>query len=377
MEETTTKKLHIALVGDQSAPVFHGIVATNPDKVILICSDKTLAGGQRLQEMLGVPIEIMEFSPTDLKSISESIDELQQRISPEDEVSVNLQSGTKHWSLMFMRAFAGNPKAQLCLIDQNNIFSDLNTLETKEVVFDMDINFQLYGNPLKKYTPFEEYTEDDADVAKEIESIRRINFNQFNKLTTVLTKEQQHKLRSEPSGSWSCDGAYVEWESSSYAKISLFNKFNCRYETKELESENAVRLLFNAGWFEYKVARLLSKWSKAKEIRMNCIFEEKKQGSQNAKNEADIIVNTGKKLLFVECKTQITNTTDIDKFRTVVTNYGGDASKALFVTDAKMEGIAIEKCDESDIAHFSLKGEGGESFLFTLLDKEIGKINKR
>jgi hypothetical protein len=72
-------------------------------------------------------------------------------------------------------------------------------------------------------------------------------------------------------------------------------------------------------------------------------------------NEVDIIVNTGKKLLFVECKTQVFNSIDIDKFATVIRNYGGLGSKGLLVTDAKLRSNVKEKCNKSGILTFSFK----------------------
>ena len=112
---------------------------------------------------------------------------------------------------------------------------------------------------------------------------------------------------------------------------------------------------------------------------MNCRFSFK----QNLdKNETDIIVNTGTKLLFVECKTQIKKTTDIDKFRSVVKTYGGMGSKGLFVTEAKMDDVARAKCMENAILSFSFADvENGnlqsEKALALLLDHELFNINTK
>jgi hypothetical protein len=74
------------------------------------------------------------------------------------------------------------------------------------------------------------------------------------------------------------------------------------------------------------------------------------------KNEVDIIVDAGTKLLFVECKTQVKNSTDVDKFASVVRTYGGLGSKALFVTYSPMVPEALEKCVEKGIAVFDCQG---------------------
>ena len=85
---------------------------------------------------------------------------------------------------------------------------------------------------------------------------------------------------------------------------------------------HAIELAFNSGWFEYKASNMLNHWKRTKNICMNCRFPFK---TNVDKNEVDIIVNAGNKLLFVECKTQINKTTDIDKFNSVAKAYGGTA----------------------------------------------------
>ena len=97
--------------------------------------------------------------------------------------------------------------------------------------------------------------------------------------------------------------------------------------------------------------------------------------------KVDIIINTGNKILFVECKTQINNTTDIDKFRTVIKTYGGTASKGLFITDAKMNDMSRAKCDEHGILAYSLQddhlGMDTVKALYWLLETELFNINPK
>ena len=88
------------------------------------------------------------------------------------------------------------------------------------------------------------------------------------------------------------------------------------------------------------------------------------------------------KLLFVECKTQIAKTTDIDKFRSVVKTYGGTGSKGLFVTKEKLSDVARAKCIENAILSFSFKDAENwnlqpEKALALLLDNELFNINAK
>lgn len=72
---------------------------------------------------------------------------------------------------------------------------------------------------------------------------------------------------------------------------------------------------------------MLSVWKSGQDIRVGVRFDF--ASSMRLKNEIDIIMNTGNKLLFVECKTRIMHLTDLDKFNNVVKTYGGTGSKAL------------------------------------------------
>ena len=244
---------------------------------------------------------------------------------------------------------------------------------------DMHTLFRLYGNSIdKNYTPFSDYTEEDFNAIKKVESIRKVNHNAFNKLTALLDTKRKNILINQKTGVFSDSSmSEVRWDKSACrVSITLFNKKYFKNET--IESPHAIDIVFNSGWFEVKIAQMLSKWDKAKDICLNCKFPFKPKVD---KNETDIIINTGSKILFVECKTQIANTTDIDKFRSVIKGYGGTGSKGLFITDAPMTDIAKAKCEERGILAFSLQeehlGMPTEEALFMLLNSHLNSINTK
>jgi hypothetical protein len=270
-------------------------------------------------------------------------------------------------------------------MDQNNVLWNYQTMKgTTDFVFNMHTVFRLYGNSIENnYRHFEDYTKEDVNNISKIEEIRKFNFNDFNKLTTVLSIKQTNILKNQESGLFKLPSdSFVKWQKPQNGKdgcvqICLYNRYD-KAKDFTLKSPNIVNLVFNAGWFEYKIAKLLSNWSKVHEICLNCRFPFRPNVD---KNETDIIINTGSKILFVECKTQITHTTDIDKFRTVVKEYGGIGSKGLFVTDSPMTDIAKQKCAENGILSFSLKeqhlGMNEDQALFMLLDHELFNINTK
>lgn len=379
-------KIHITLVGGQPAPVYHGIVATQPDKVIFIYSEGSREVLTTLRKELNLPEDEQEpLDPTDPMKILSRAKYLAEKYKA-DEITVNISSGLKSWSHLFGIVFDKIPNASIVYMDQNNVLWNYKTMQPQSGFnFDMHTLFSLYGNPLENnYKRFSDYTDADKNAIQKIENIRRFNYQSFNKLTAILEKRQKDLLQSQKEGYFDLpDSSYIRWKKkeSNVAndRVEICLCKNGSSKLIKIESPNAVSLTFNSGWFEYKVALLLSTWDKAKEICLNCHFPSK----QNIdKNETDIIVNTGTKILFVECKTQITHVTDIDKFRSVVKGYGGTGSKGLFVTDAKMSATAIEKCNDNDIIHFSLEdgkqwGLSSEKALKLLLDNELLNINTK
>lgn len=362
--------IHITLVGGQPTPVYQGIIFTEPDEVLLICSKETFEVSERIKSEISVSCRIKIFEPVDFSKILIKTNELAKELE-DNKVTVNISGGTKPWSLAFFSVFQHREDTDVYYIDQNAVAWNITTGEQNVVQFDMDAQFRLYGNALNSYKKLEDYRDEDKEALQVIKRLRNSNPKDFNELTTKLSKKNhltEHKL---PNGSellWNKEERFL--------KITLCN--NGSKYTEILRSPNIRNLLLNTGWFEYEVALMLSKWEKAKEIRLNCMFPAKNNAP---KNEADIIVDTGSKLLFVECKTQIHEITDIDKFRSVVKNYGGMGSKALFVTDTPMTIQALEKCEDNGILSFSIKnimmGQEPSEMLNLLLNTALDKINPR
>lgn len=373
-------KVHITLVGGQPAPVYHGIVATNPERIVYIYSEQTKNVCNTLKSVIDIPFDdvpaVDSTNPEKIREIAQQLADKYQN----DEVTLNISSGSKPWSYWFARVFDATQNASVVYIDQNNVLWNYKTMQQqKDFVFDMDMHFRLYGNTLEHYRKFSDYTSEDVEVAKNLEIARRYNQKYFKKLTTVLTSDWEGQLKNQSHGTFKIDEIdYIDWKKPNTVTLALWNNKKC-YNEWELNSDHAVDLAFNSGWFEFKIAHMLSHWKYAKEIRMNCIFPPKEtKNVKYPKNEIDIIINTGTKILFVECKTQINTSTDIDKFRTAVKNYGGMGSKALFITDTPFTDVQKEKCAESGILTFSLQAEPStnkEQALFKLLNGDLFNLN--
>lgn len=374
-------KVYIALVGGQPTPVYLGIIGTRPNRVELIVSPESRNQVTIIRQLLPPPLPISthELSPIDPVETHRLANSLAEQYA-EDEVYVNVSSGTKSWSHIFGYVFQAMPNAHVIYVDQNNNIWDYKTDSVLLVApFNLKDRFVLNNNPLNHYTAFSDYTDEDRNVLRVIREARAFDVAIFEQLTNPQKKSDANKL-TKSFGSFDAElgTSLVEWgqakaNNPGFFRLTITKKSGLSKEFVA-ESRFAARMLFHTGWFEFEVADMLSHWGHAQEICMNVVFP----AHNNApKNEVDVIVSTGVKVLFVECKLQIVSPTDINKFSNVVKLYGGTGAKGIFITDQPISNMCVQKCEENNLLHFSLhdKGRDAANRLYAYLDKNIATIN--
>lgn len=359
-------------------PVYLGINEFEPDTIILIHSDGTRALAERISSEYKAKSELRCLAPVDMSVIMPAVKELLDEFSGYD-VTINLTGGTKPWAIAFTLQSRNRSNVHLIYVDQNCTFYDYSTGEkwqsanTLNMVQLMTVNGQI----AKFHNLLSDYDEYDLETLKKVKALRRRSPVNFNMLT-IPDKSWKRTFEGGNEGThWIKDGSYIEWKKSDhYVHIVLRSRYG--WIKEEFDSANCLRIIFNSGWFEYEVASMVSEWSHAKEVWMNVVYPYR---AGRAKNEIDVVVNTGLKLIMIECKTQIFDNTDIDKFHTAVKNYGGMGCKSLFITESKMKDAAREKCADSQVLAFSLNDyssmEQAKHKLFSILDKEIFNINAK
>ena len=380
-------KTHIALVGGQPIPVYLGIKSQDQvDRLILVHSDQTKEEAGRLAACTPhiLDKELVECNPVALEQIETCAKEILEKVK-DDEVVLDLTSGTKAWTLVFYKTFMAMEKAQFILVNQNNKVQNLDTYVKSEQTIDKDLRFALYGVCVKSYTPYSDYTEEDKEVCRQVEKVRQSNIISFGHLTS------SNRLEEEAGTSQLLkDGSYVEWDVEAQSvDLFLYNYLRHRVEHHVFESPHAVDIVFNNGWFELKTAMEFADHVQGvKDIWMNCEFVALKGEPEKEmpKNEIDIIVDMGSKLLFVECKTKVYEITAIDKFRSAVRNFSGTSSKAIFVVDYMDENnrdlhdMAVGKCKDNNILMFCFSEREKDWSLDSLddiINDNLKKTNKK
>ena len=355
-------KTHIALVGSQPIPVYLGIKSLGQiDRLILVHSRQTIKEADRIAictARIASSYEMVECDPTNLEEIETAAQEIFDKVK-DDEIVLDLTSGTKAWTLVFYKRFMSLQNAQFILVDQNNQVQNLYTHEIIEESIDKNLRFALYGVKVASYTPYSDYTDQDKEECLKVEKIRHNNFKSFWALTASNNFE-------EPIGKSYVlkDGSYVEWNKEEHlVNLFLYNFRKRKLENFVFNGPHALDIVFNSGWFELKSAmEFANRVQGVKDIWMNCKFVDLYDNALDnlPKNEIDIIVDLGSKLFFVECKTQVTDITDIDKFRSAIRNFSGMSSKGIFVVDyldyekKKREryDMAVGKCKDNNILMF-------------------------
>lgn len=368
------KKVHITLVGGQTMPVYLGIAEMKPDEVILVHSSSTKSQAKQISEEYSEITSLIEFPPVGMEKIDSKVNELLES-KKDTQVSINLTSGIKTWTIAFALQAQKWRNVSLIYVDQNCVFynyTDGNEWDTKQIL-DTETLMKYNGQVSKQHLLLSDYTAEDLKALQKVKNLRNTNFKDFNAIT-IPNKNWGNRFKGNEGEYEIKSGSRSEWKKSMHhVKISLVNNWHTFEES--FDSQHSIQIVFNSGWFEYEVAKMLSQWSHAHDVWMNVVYPSR-QGI--AKNEIDIVVNTGIKLLMVECKTQIHNITDIDKFHSAVRSYGGVGCKPLFITEAKMSDLAKEKCRDHSIATFSIKEHTNpQNELFKLLDKELLGINPK
>ena len=396
-------KIHITLVGGQPAPVYKGIIDEQPDKVVLVCSSGSKKQAVTIANYINnnivkIRADIPSFispnfvfnllDPVDIRKTGDDIKRIDEKyITDQDEVSVNITSGTKPWSILFYSYFSKKANATCFYIDQNDMKYDFCISEPVKVNAPLDIDGTLRLNNIQviQNVGISLYDQSDYDAIATIHEIRSFNMNQFQTLTAEYSKRPDMNVYYLKDKNNCIDkNVFMRWDKDSKSFHFKISNDNSGKKEWVVSSSHIRKLLQNTGWFELEVAQLLSRWEHAGKIQLNnelCFIPQNPNDKTYSTNEIDIIVEVGEKLLFVECKTGVKSITDVNKFNDVVKYYGGTGSKPVFFTYEVMNKKACDKCKNARIFYYNLKyvlnNPDKEKELFEKLDKYMSSINTR
>lgn len=366
-------KHQITFVGGQLLPVLVGLKEFSPDKIHFIISKESKSKISLIKSFLTGKIFSENIcNPFEFASIKTTCEKVLSKIEQDDEVQFNLTGGTKIMvlaaqSLILERNLNG------FYINQDDTLLQLPSYSIQKLTSGISVKefLEISGHQLSSSKSMSDFSADDFKSVDEIERftlshdklILQINSkvrNTYDKLSKIPTVGQL-EINKQVKLIWADKSISVELNGNEVFKI---------------QSPNVRNLFFHASWWELIVAKEISLWSKAKELLIQCELPFKTD-TLTTKNEIDVLVNLGSKLIFIECKSGMVKQEDINKMRIVKDTYGGIISKSLLVCRFMPTPTILEKCKELNIEVFyCFLGKNQINLLSKLIDT-LDKLEKK
>lgn len=340
----------IAFVGGQLLPVFIGIKEFVPDNIYFIVSHESKGKISQLKnQLIGKQYSIIVCDPFEFGSIKTSCLNILNNLKSTDTVQFNLTGGTK---IMVLAAQSLIQERNLTgfYINQNSTKLYLPSYIIEKVKCHISIQefLEISGHKLSKYKTINDFNSDDFNTIDTIDTFSLLNQSMILQINSKVRKTYDKLNKIPTSGSIEITkSTKLNWSAKSIDIIQ--NGINIFH----IHSLNVRNLFFHASWWELIVAKVISQWPKAKELLLQCELPFKTD-THTTKNEIDVLVNLGDKLIFIECKSGMVKQEDINKMRIVKDTYGGVISKSVLVCRFKPSNNIIEKCNELDIDVFFL-----------------------
>jgi len=362
-------KHQIIFLGGQLIPIYIGIKEYMPDKVHFIASEESKEGMIVLRELFK-EFKFSEFicDPFSFYAIKKRIESIIEKVDANADVLINLTGGTKIM-LLAAQSVISEKHVKGFYINQDYSFIEVPSYQKKQIEYQLSIKdfLRLSGHKTFSAKSLSDFTEPDFKVSNEIES-----FASSNKLYSKVTDFVRKKYRALPEIGLeiTAGNATIKWDSG------LVEIHSSSKSVMSFKSHNARELFFNASWWELIVASEVGKWAKAKEVMLHCELSFKTD-VKTLKNEIDILLNTGSKLIFIECKSGNIKQEDINKMKVIKQTYGGIISKSLLVSRFMPSQSIMEKCKELDIEVYYLYAFQRIVNPLKNIHKTLDKLEKR
>lgn len=338
----------ITFVGGQLLPVFLGIKEFSPDKIHFIVSKESRDRVALLKSFFNDKVDSENLcEPFDFISIKDTCEGILRNIGEGDEIQFNMTGGTKVM-LLAAQALIQDNQLHGFYINPDNTILNLPSYTIQDITCEIKVEefLELSGHKLNKFKTIEDFCLEDIAVASAIDDYAARS-KTFPTVSQYFRKKYNEKGKSIPKSGIEILEENIEVVWSNH-QIEITKSGSCLFSAK---SNIIYNLFFFAGWWELQVANAISEWAKPRELLIQCELPFKGD-LKTPKNEIDVLINLGKKLIFVECKSGIVKQEDINKMKIIRDTYGGVISKSILVSRFLPSRNIIEKCNELNIELF-------------------------
>jgi len=335
-------KILINLIGKETIPNYHAYKEIQPDILIQVYSDFSKKAANILASMVNIKETVVVSVECDGWNFLELLERLRESIKllPNDQLFVNVTGGTKMMALpVYEFAKEQNEEVEVRLFysttdskiiwflereKKANFASELTikeliTLQNQQIY--SSYNFDSIKEKFEKYLQvisgqIEKGTSPWNKFLKYVNLYIRVeeenNSQSLSKMIGVLNSKQQVFLLKLKE-----NGLDIHYNQELFLSI-------------DLPESDILWFLFNSGWFELLVAIKLVEKFPDYEILLNVIFNFR-SNQKLVRNEVDILLCDGNKLIFIECKSGIIKSKDIDAIKIRKEVYGGLIGDSILV----------------------------------------------
>lgn len=338
-------KRQIALVGGQIIPIYLGIREKDPKHVHLIYSSELEGKVSSLKKefnAINFHDHIADaYSFEDIASIVESLIFEYE----DDQWELNLTGGTKIMTLAAHNIFKELNFESFYLDQNSRIFSLKDkTFSNTKTNIKIATFLRLSGHTKIRKSDLTTYSQEEFEIADKM-----LNLMQ-DKEVDLLFRKTASEIEDFNINKYSKkinNNTYVDW-SNNCLTIQTKSTFEQIYNPKALE------ICFSGLWWEMVTANSVRKWEHKNELLVG-VEMLANSNEKFSKNEIDIILNTGKNMIFIECKSGNVNQSDVNKMKVVKRMYGGISSRSILVCFKLPRKNVLERCLDLDIDVFALQ----------------------
>lgn len=361
--------IHITLLGKEVLPVYYPIKQFRPDIVYIIGTEQNRSLAERLKHQLtrGQEGEVGEAMPlskeveiiyteafdyNDINAKCRKIYKDHSELSG-DSFMFNLTGGTK---IMALAAFA-----VACENGSKVIYTDSTTIKTiypnriEEIPLECRLVLHeiiaLHGQKILAATKYDPREVDEA------ENIRKFILENREVYENIRGWIKNYNNQEAIPNEFSLKGEFkfTCGKKNNSGNRTMIIEDGYDHQILKISCKDPKSLLLKGVWWEILVAKSIASISDEYVVWQNVKFRQVKDIEGEAvKNEVDILVNIGTKLLFVECKSGTFNSSHLQKCRTVKSLYGGEKSKAVLVSASPADykdkkSLLFENADDNNV----------------------------
>ncbi len=344
VQESPRAEVQIALVGGQNIPIYIGVLERQPKTIHLFCTNQSQANAETLQKMFNrAECRIQHIDHGKIQNIKRKILDIINTI--DGPVEINLTGGTKMMALAAYEVARQTNSKAFYVDGRRDLLTWLPEGNEEELQCSLSTEdyFKLQGHDAPRSgLDIQKY---DEVVWAQLRDARKLYYHpRMMQLRAKFIKEFRGEYRDKID-LFVSDKLSCQWYKGSL-KLNLANR-EYQFEGKEI-----FDMLMSGAYLEYEISeKIQAKAGQYTDAQHSYrVGFNHSQSDSLEKNEIDVLVNLGRRLVFIECKAGRVAAKDVDKISNVRRKYGGEYALSILVcSESGITKEREEQCKDTAI----------------------------